>query len=865
MTPAQKLALEAKLASQRVNQLLGWLDQNRATVADGENGLREQLRSLLGRFDGLQQAIDGPPTIGVIGEAGSGKSQLVKALTAPAAGSEADRGRISETEILRTILLTESDLRSTAALRFRAAAPAAPGREHPFRIGLLGLGDLAAIMARIYCTGCPKARVAIPRLERIAAIYDEVSRNIQAGTVPGFTERDVFQLRDMLDAQFPEAQSLKILSAAGYWNDLAEVAAHIGDAERLKVLSLLWGEEEQITRLFNHLGESLARLGFVTEAFCPREALIELDGASGWLRRHGESIIDIATLARLGEDKAATLHVVGRYGQGATVTRAAMAALISELTLTVTSGALVALKPTEIIEFPSFMPAGELALGLGSLDAGGVPQQPDQHAASCSREQLVKLYGHAKAAHLFDRASQRNDVTSLAVCVDPSVPANDTLQPAIGDWIDFAQGFDPETREQRRTGLLVVATETAVTGGDREAARGASLVTFAGMSADLVETVAGDESWPLEWTPGRPFLNVVTLRGQGRGAATGLARGRAQSGADPLVAASQDANAHAVLRAIAQSSNPSTKQRQLRRQLGELHRRLRSRFLRLNGESEMTEWRQRVASLIEHRLYRVVRRGRLGLLLGALMIGESELAAVHQRYRRQSFAGSANRTLGAASGDLDALALASFAADDDGPGGRAAGVAASELAHRAVSHWHVGMRRAARSGRMCRAIGLSEAVLDHMIDEIGIGAARLGLVDRVRKAIEAAYAAASDAAPNGNDGGSPSGERAFVAAVAPVINGFVETLVAGSDRAARNGKEAAGIAVLPAANGSAGEIVWDDPAINADLLADRWVAALARLMEANISSSRYHQNSGHASELGRLLAQLPVSHLEVEV
>ncbi|MBL8566785.1 MAG: hypothetical protein JNM89_13815 [Hyphomicrobiaceae bacterium] len=903
MTPAQKLALEAKLSSQRVNQLVTWLDQNRRMVGEGEAGLRETLRTLLGRFDGLQQAIDLPPTIGVIGEVGSGKSQLVRALTASSA-IDANAARVSEPEILRNILLSDPDLRCTAAVRFRSAGSAAAGREHPFRIGLLGLADLAAIMARIYCTGCPKARVSVPRLDRVAAIYDEVSRNLQAGTVPGFTDRDVFALRDTLDSQFPEAESLKLLSAAGYWNDLAEVAAHIPDAERLKVLSLLWGEEAQITHLFTHLGEALARLGFVTEAFCPREALIELDGTSGWLRPHKESILDIATLSRLGDDKGSTLHVVGRYGQASTVTRAAMAALISDLSLAVASGPLAAMKPTEIIEFPGFMPAGELALGLGmqGADLGSgpgtgtsagndaTPHRPngaDDQVKGCSRDQLVRLYAHAKLAHLFDRACQRNEVTSLVVCVDPEAPVNDTLQPAIADWIDFAQGFDPYQREQRRTGLLVVATDASGRQNGHGGSNRGPLIDENGMAADLCDVVAGEEAWPGEWTPGRPFLNVVAVRPTARAERQPAARRLrgatergGQDGAHGAVqgsTASHDASAYAVLRSVAEASQTSNKQRQLRRQLAELHRRLRSRFLRFHGDGDLVEWRQRVGATIDHRLYRVVRNGRLGLLLKALMIGDRELHAVYRRCLRQSF-NVTNELDGDQVLDLTALPLQHGAADLVDASGGIGQARALRLAAAAVAHWHTAMRRSARSSRLCRAIGLGEPLIEHIIDEIGIAAVRLGLVRSVADAIETAFAACASGNGDGAAGDAPFqpaagtshaadapdlGERLFASAVGPVLNGFVEVLQVGG------GSSDAG-AAAPGATAEVGpggmpEIVWQDPAMFATRLADRWCAALSRMIEANVAASRFHHATGHNSDLGRLLAQLPISHLEVEL
>lgn len=873
MTPAQKIALEAKLSVQRINQLAAWLDHNRPVVGDSEAGLREALRTLLVRFDGLQHAIDTPPAIGFVGEPGSGKSQLVRALTALGEGRDGSRGRLADGEVLRNLLFHDGEVSCSAAVRFRSAASQGAQREHPFRIGLLGLADVAAIIVRVYCSGFPRARCTAPSLARIASIYEEVSRNLQAGSVPGFTDRDVYALRETLDTLYPDFEGLKLLTAAGYWNDLAEVAAHIPDADRLKVLSLLWGEQPELTRLFTELGETLARLGFVTEAFCPREALIELDPASGWMRRHSESIIDCASMARLGTAGAATLHVVGRYGQAATVTRAAMTALVADLSLTISSAPLAALKPAEIIAFPSHAPPDDLA----TLAASAADPYHDNGGGTPGAMQIARLYARAKAAHIFDRACQRNEVTTLVVCIDPVADHNDTLQPAIGDWIDIAQGADPYVREQRRSGLFVAAVASA----------GGALLGEAGMSADLADAVAADLSWPREWTPSRPFLDVIEVGVAARASAAGARELRGLATEPHLAGHGEDVRMIAVrgahpapnganredvsprvtetlvrplLDAIAPVSQTPVKQRQLRRQLGELHRRLRSRFLRFHTDGELVEWRQRIAAIIDHRLYRVVRNGKLGLLLSALMVSEAELLALYQRSLRQPFEQGMETMLGGVA-DIEIVEPGA-----DGAGGfeyssryaklgRAEGAA---LARQVVAHWHAAMRRSARSARLCRDIGIGEALLEHIIDEIGAGAARLGLTRAVAEAIVACNV-------HGDEGG-----RLFASCVGPVVNGFVESLVLsgyGDDRPAATAAVDAG--VLSAETALATLATQQTTPRNSHGAPEfglevRWCRSLASLIEANIVAARYTHGGGANSDLGRLLSQLPVSHLEVD-
>ncbi len=852
MTPAQKMSLDAKHALQRVEQLTAWLDRNRPIVADNDAALRRELKSLEVHFSGVQEAVDIPPAIGVVAEQPSARARLAAVLTQQNAEAEDERIQADDADILRRLLVQAGELETCTAIRFRASEAVMTPREHPFKASLLGLADLAAIMVRVYdLIGAGRPSDLVPSVERMTSVYEDVGRKVQASIVPGMTGRDVNGLQSLLDSLYPDSTRLKFLAAAGYWSDLEEVASHITDADRIRALSLLWDEDEEITGLLRQLVDVLAQLGYATEAFCPRDALLDRDAHSGWFIHHPRSIISAATLFDFGGSDEAGVRMVGRYGHAAVLPRPAIAAVAAEVCVFLNSNSNPILRQADVIDFPSLPPPLDLP-----------PQGRGRGAGpGLKGELLARVYASAKALHLVDRACHCDELTSLVACCDADGDNDDLLAPSIGDWVDLVQGEEPHLREHSRTGLFVVAAQRS--GGRAAAPREDAY------GRELREVLAGGDEWPGEWTPGRPFSNVFAWdlepRTDGalptsRGARFG---GSAQSGLLRLSAAIDGAGRDIATPDYAFSAEPSRldtqrlveglafvshvgrKQRQLRRRLAELNRNTRARFLRYRADNDLVEasdWRQRIAATIEHRLARTARRGKLGRLIAALMVGDAELVAV---YRRSDRAGLNQRLRQGAGAVIDLevdYGVMAAASEKVVPRGRSI-----TMAEAAVGYWLSAIRRSARSQRFCRRLGMADFLLEHMADEIGAGAVRMGVVRRVAEVIEVSVVR------------ERGGEKTFAAVVGSVINGFVERLaldIHDEEASSALPVSPGQIAAMQMATVEAGRQRRD--------IADAWCAAFSTLVEANIANSRFASAGEASTDLARILAQFPANNLEVE-
>lgn len=874
MTPAQKTALDARQSIDRIEHLVQWLDRHRQVVGESQPGLVAALKMLSVRYRGIQQAVDRPPAIALVSEWTGLRAQMVGALTSPQTPPSESELKQNEAEILRRLLLRQANVERAVAVRYRAGETSAPPRDHPFPIALLGIADLAAIMVGVHQICFPGGTPTHETLARMSDIHRDVATKVQTATMSGLTEADVAWLQETVERSHPGAPGLRLLAAASYWRDLADVAAHIPDSERVRALSLLWNDEPDLTKIFADLVAALSQLGFTTEAFVTREALLERDPASGWFVPHPDSILAATTLQQVASrNNNQTVRVVGRYGHPATMPRAVIAAITAEVGVAVPAGAMATLAAADVIDVPAIdLPCD---LEIAALRRSRRPHPASD--AGPSLQQMLRVFAHVKTRYLLERASRRHEVTCMVACVESGSPASGLLPGAIGDWVELAHGSEAHQRQRARTRLFVVAEAIeAAASAETVAARVPDVVSEA-LSQHVSQAIAAGLPWLDEWTPGEPFANTFTVRldhsdktdrtsAARRSALLSPSQLPAESTSElarrthaqrlrplPLTPIATRGDAQRLLDAVASVSGQSSKEQELRGHLADLHARARSRLLRYRADgdtAELDDWRRRVAAVLDHRLRRLARRKQLGLLLSALRIEEPQLIAI---YRRSAFAALDERTKGV----TRSLQQIDFD-EPEGPRSHGAPVPRAmsvALAQAAVGHWLESMRQLVRAERLCRQIGMPVWAAEHLIDEIGFGAARLGLVRRTAEVIETFVAR------------THAGERAFAGAVAAVLHGFLERLDLDDPRTGRTGTALGGadVVIEHAAPHAASEELDDTSAPPPGRpFAEHWCDAFSRLVEANISGAHYWSAGEANTDLARLLSEFPNIRLEVE-
>lgn len=912
MTPSQEARLATDQSIERIEKLTQWLTRSRAVVGECTHGLRNTLAISRVRYQDLKNSVEAPPTIALVGESPSLRAQMVGALTSPQDADESTGQKDDPSEILRRLLVRDGTQPAVTAVRYTAAKIQPPLREYPFRVELLGIADLAAIMVHVHQTCFPGGIPAKAMLKRMRELQQDVARKVQSATQAGFDDTHVIGLAATLDRLYPNARGLRLLAAANYWNDFAEVAAHISDAERVQALALLWGDEPELTLLFRLMVATLANCHHAREVFVPRDAMFEMDAKSGWFTLHERSIIAADTLQELAGQSSAdpkTIRVVGRYGHTAAPSRSMLAAIAAEVSLSAPQGASTTTTGADLLDLPAApLPCDIDVVFYPSARRKRRQKRPDL-------KQILAVFAHMKAAYLIDRAVHGNGVTALVPCIAKGQSATEALPAAINDWIESSQGRDPHQRERQHARLFLVAEESDGTVAGRRIAKATGSSPSVDTFDDLLRVqfsgeLAGAHAWLREWSPGQPFPNTFTVRldrggdtkksGHGKslelaphvgasnpcdpsGSGMGLKPGEPytaklppavtvdsrlpQDGRAapiqkmllPRTRISSQEDAQKLLDEVANAGRPSCKARDLRYRLAGLNRHLQNRFHRYRAAGASTglnDWRHDAASVLSYRIGCLAQRRQLASLLAGFRLDEAELIAIYRRSELAALGGRLpavarvsvrpQQPLGAEV--VEAPSAQGAASQPTVP--RAMSVA---LAEDVIGYWLAAMRRLASSDRFCRRIDMPGWVLEHLVDEIGAGAVRLGLVRRMAEVIESMVAQ------------TQAGEAGFASVAGAVITRFLESLDLPSNSSTYSKRLLSGSA-SESGTIAPSELIEHDEMISVapGAFTDLWPARLSRMVQANMAAARKGIAGDAGTDLARLLSEFPENHFEVE-
>lgn len=858
MTPSQRLMLSARQASEQAQRLLVWLQQGKDSRPEFAC-LVDEVESIAGEVGRIIDAVDQRPAIGIVGGHGSGKTALLAALSG--AAEHPLRAEFSNREasldVLASIVPYRAGARTCAAVRLtKQDLPPAP-RGFPVRLRILGQLDLIKLIFRAHAAHVGVEPGRTPSLRMMAGLFAETERHLQPRAVAGLSARDIVELREDLHGFDPRSPLLHVLAAGGYWDRLAVTIAHLPEIERTRLVALLWNEEPVLTAIYSLLNAAIEKLGHATEVFCELSAIVTREPATGWMVPHRSSVVAAETLTglahALGPVPASTVQVSGRFGGSVAIDRAVMAALAAELPLMLLSSPIEGLPETDVVTFPGAPRVADLV----RAEASPATSPGDVAYGGLGIDAAVAIVAQAKSMFLLERVARRHQLASLVVCVDPGQPPDDVFAGAIGNWIDATQGAEPHHRERVRTGLFVVVTRSLP--GPDTASR---VEPWPAAAADPAVTAAVtqgpgvDQDWPAEWTPNHRFDNFFAFYRAGRqlGARTGEGHLRLVQGDATAAGSAAAGGAESLSRALTVVAIRAKRQRQLGLNLGALRRGLRSRVLRhhlSNDPLEIAEWRRQVANIAVNRLRRPMSGVRqqcvsAGTLVAALSVSDDELAAAND---------AALHPLGGrAVTPNDRFEAASVAPASENSS------FCHDSASAAVTYWMRAMRQMGRSAQFCRHLGVPQSVLQHVIDELAIGAARTGLLAEMT----AAFGRLPPAALSGPDAAvhlARTGVR--------IIDTYLATIPRSESGSGQAGDGPQPID--PSSQGSHGRQV---DIRRAETVRERagafggaaWTGAVVALVEANIAAvSGLVDAAERDRELGELLTGFASSPFEVEL
>ncbi len=738
-----RLAMSCKQLGEASSELLEWIDDNADLVGAERISLLREFYRTSQNAQRLAAAVNTMSCVAVVGPRRSGKTQLVSALVerGNAALTLRFEGIQDNIAFAKQIVPEGGRLGASAVIRLSAKVRPAP-QNFPISVRLMSLADLIKIIGSAYIKAVPQRRDELPDVVKVRALLQDALGRFSPAPVAGLREDDVWEVRDYFAARFVEEPMLGVLAAAGFWEFLAEHCTRLANADRARLLSLIWGGLEPLSGLFVQLADALGRLGFGREASCALDAILGLDQRTGRFVRRADSILAAQTLTGLtGEDASEAIVVRTELGQWVSLSRPVLCALATEVRLPVRGYASELLDKADILEMPAIEPREP------------VPRLA--RALSTDASLSAHLFMKAKAVLLLERYAADNEITSLVLCIDPSTRKLGELPRLVGDWVERAHGADATEREPNDNGLFIAFTKLdreltdPVRRGERRVDIGQRIVSVLG------EDLGREYSWPLNWTPGRPFDNVYLIRSAGSKLkhlceydAQGRETGYRTTVADRIDRARLDflessaVKAHVadpasvwneamelndggvtyLAQSISSVCDMRVKHRQVLSSLTGLRQAMKDRLQRYyvsDNQAVQQSRRHGAALLVVRRIRQCAEGARLGAMIRALQMSESEFGDVLTNLvqLRQHLAGLGEEEPAA---EPTAFARAS------------------------VTHWIEQMRTGANAANAGRRFLLPPAVLASLVDELIVGAGRLELENSIAERIEAATAGEED-------------------------------------------------------------------------------------------------------------------------
>lgn len=425
-----KLINQCNLLKEVVNDGMDWVssnaepDKKAVTIYNLKKFRRYTTRYL--------NAIPKRPSIAIFGQSQVGKSYLVSNLTKTPEQFSLEvlvPGQDKRVDFIEAINPPGGGKEATGLVsRFTTYVDHQPGQQ-PYVLQLFSQADVAKVIANGYLSDITHYKFTIDR-DAIQTRLGKLAAKRSATPLPGFSEDDVYDLKEYLNHKFRDHFIVKDLNNIDFWEDLAENVPYLDADNRWEILEILWGEQEFFTQLFKQLSAGLKQIKFNTRVRVELEALTP----------QADTILDVERLRELyRQSKKPVVNVYDDNTLLASLDRSIISALTAEVMLpvpmeTANHDLRAFLKDADVLDFPG---------------ARSRQQIPEDTFAEKPNDDKLLVFLRGKVAFLFDRYNMNYEISTLMFCMDNKQPEVADLPQFLYEWIKNTHGGTAKEREQR--------------------------------------------------------------------------------------------------------------------------------------------------------------------------------------------------------------------------------------------------------------------------------------------------------------------------------------------------------------------------------------------------------------------------------
>ncbi len=512
----EKLIHDCTLVKQVIQDGVKWVSSN--VESDKQAVTLYNLKKFRRDANRFERAVPKRPSIAIFGQSQVGKSYLVSNLVkTPEAFSLFVKvpGTNEEVDFIEKINPPGGGKEATGLVSRFTTVDSFQAGWQPYGMKLFSQADVVKIITNGYMSDITHYTYAVNRDSIQKKIKELASRAMQS-PIPGFTEDDVYEVKEYLNHKFRDHFLIRDLNNINFWEDIAQIVPFIDSLSRWEVFEFLWGQQPFFTELFKKLSYGLKQVNFLPEVRCELEALTpQLD-----------TILDVERLRELYKD--VKKPEVKLYDGGTlltTLNRSIVSALTAEVVLPVSDVTAnhpqrSFLKDADVLDFPG---------------ARSRQQIPEITFEEKENDDKLLVFLRGKVAFLFDRYNFNYEISTLLFCMDDKQPEVADLPKFLYEWIKNTHGDSPQKREERERKLellvpqkeiedliplLVVFTKFNIELAGNPATEkpgelgphNAKWTARIGANfADQMGISVGD-TWIQKWNANGPFKNLFPLR-----------------------------------------------------------------------------------------------------------------------------------------------------------------------------------------------------------------------------------------------------------------------------------------------------------------------------------------------------------------
>ncbi len=429
-----------------IPQTVTWVEDYNIVPKENKKALKYQLNKYKRDTQRYKEALKKRPAIAIFGQSQVGKSYLVSNL---AKRNEDFSLMVEDFEQNIKINYIEEmnppggGKEATGLVsRFTVENQYRSGQKS-YLLKLFSQCDIVKIIVNGYLSDIKPYVYEIKR-EEIQNIISSIKTKKQNSQQDGFSEDDVYELKEYLNHNFRSHFIIKELNNLKFWDELADIIPYIKSERRFEILELLWGKQSFFTKLFKKSTYGLKMLKFAKEIRCNINALSP----------NTETLLDVQRLREMFGDgtKKANVDLYDDSGKVASLERSIISAITAEVILPLPKNIIddkdrVFLENADILDFP------------GARSRNIIPEE-----TFIKNDDIEKLevFLRGKVAFLFDRYNYNFEISTLMFCMHNDQPEVQDIPRLMYEWISTNHGASPQEREDRENLLSQLVPNSGI-------------------------------------------------------------------------------------------------------------------------------------------------------------------------------------------------------------------------------------------------------------------------------------------------------------------------------------------------------------------------------------------------------------------